>query len=80
MILRDSDVLIDLLREYPPATVWFDTLLESEELVVPGYVVMELIQGRRNKAEQEQVQRDTASSGCRQRTVTKPWICSWRIA
>jgi len=26
MILLDTDVMIDLLRQYPPAVAWFDTL------------------------------------------------------
>ncbi|MBN1579385.1 MAG: hypothetical protein JXA89_01685 [Anaerolineae bacterium] len=39
MILLDSDVMIDLLRQYPPAAKWFDTLDEDEELLLPGYVV-----------------------------------------
>jgi hypothetical protein len=60
MILLDSDVLIDLLRKHPPALEWFDALQEDEELLVPGYVVMELIQGCRNKAEQDRVQRNLA--------------------
>jgi predicted nucleic acid-binding protein len=51
MILLDSDVMIDLLRQHPPATQWFDTLGEDVEVVLPGYVVMELIQGCRNKME-----------------------------
>jgi len=63
MILLDSDVLIDLLRRYPPATEWFDVLHEDEELVVSGYVVMELVQGCRNKVEQESVQRELAAYG-----------------
>ena len=63
MILLDSDVLIDLLRRHPPAVGWFDALHEDEELVVPGYVVMELIQGCRNKVEQESVQRELAAYG-----------------
>ena len=63
MILLDSDVLIDLLRNYPPATEWFDTLNEDEELMVSGYVVMELIQGCRNKSEQERTQRELATYG-----------------
>jgi hypothetical protein len=29
VILLDSDVLIDLLRNYPPAMVWFDALPEA---------------------------------------------------
>jgi predicted nucleic acid-binding protein len=63
MILLDSDVLIDLLRKYPPAVGWFDALPQDEELVVSGYVVMELIQGCRNKAEQERLQRELAPYG-----------------
>ena len=60
MILLDSDVLIDLLRQYPPTIQWFDTLREDEELAVSGYVVMELIQGCRNRVEQARVQRELA--------------------
>ena len=63
MILLDSDVMIDLLRQYPPAMRWFDALNDEEELLLPGYVVMELIQGCRNKAEQEKVQRELATYG-----------------
>lgn len=47
MILLDSDVLVDLLRKHPPAIKWFDTLDESEEVAVPGYVVMETFQPQR---------------------------------
>lgn len=63
MMLLDSDVLIDLLRKYPPAAAWFNALHGDEELMVSGYVVMELIQGCRNKAEQESVQRELGTYG-----------------
>jgi len=63
MILLDSDVMIDLLRQYPPATQWFDALDEDEEVALPGYVVLELIQGCRNKREQERIQRTVAPHG-----------------
>lgn len=63
MILLDSDVMIDLLRGYPPAVAWFEALDEEEEVVLPGFVVMELIQGCRNKAEQERLQRAIAPYG-----------------
>lgn len=63
MILLDSDVMIDLLRQYPPAMEWFDALNDEEELILPGYVVMELIQGCRNKVEQEKVKRELATYG-----------------
>lgn len=57
MILIDTDVMIDLLREYPPSVAWLDSL-GGEEIILPGFVVMELIQGCRNKAEQEKVERE----------------------
>jgi predicted nucleic acid-binding protein len=55
MIILDSDVMIDLLRQYPPAVAWLKSL-GDEEIVLPGFVVMELIQGCSNKAEQEKVE------------------------
>ena len=48
MILVDSDIIIDFLRKYPPAIEWL-TSLGDEELALPGYVVMELVQGYTNK-------------------------------
>jgi predicted nucleic acid-binding protein len=56
MICRDSDVMVDLLRQYPPATNWFDALDEDQKVVLPGYVVMELLQGCKNRAEQDRLQ------------------------
>lgn len=56
MILLDSDVMIDLLRENPPALHWLEALGE-EEIGLPGFVVMELMQGCRNKAEQRKVEK-----------------------
>ena len=55
MLLLDIDVMIDLLREYPPAVAWLDSI-GDEEIVLPGFVVMELIQGCRNKREQDKVE------------------------
>lgn len=49
MILVDSDIIIDLLRQHPPAITWLVSL-GDEEIVLPGYVAMELIQGCVNKA------------------------------
>lgn len=62
MILLDTDVMVDLLRQYPPAVVWLDSLGE-EEIVLPGFVVMELIQGCRNRAEQDKVERELRAYG-----------------
>lgn len=37
MILLDSDVMIDLLRQHLPAMKWFDALDDEEELLLPAY-------------------------------------------
>jgi len=55
MIALDSDVMIDLLRQHPAAVAWLNSLGEVE-IVLPGFVVMELLQGCRNKIEQTKVE------------------------
>ena len=47
MRLLDSDVLIDVLRGYPPALEWFASLEEIP--AIPGFVVRELIQDATSK-------------------------------
>lgn len=42
MILLDTDVMIDLLRQYPPSVAWLDSLGE-EEIVLPGYYYNETL-------------------------------------
>src|SRR6058998_2591714 len=61
MVLLDTDIMIDLLRKYPPAVTWLASL-GTTEIVLPGFVVLELLQGCRNLAEQDQVERNIA--GC----------------
>ena len=56
MILLDTDVAIDLLRGFPPDIAWLQGLGASV-LGLPGLVVMELLQGCQNKAEQLKVER-----------------------
>ncbi len=56
--MPDSDVMIDLLREYPPAKAWFDTIDDNETMALSGFVVMELIQGCKNKIQLDKLQRD----------------------
>ncbi len=60
MILLDTDVMIDLLRRYSPAVAWLESL-GDDELQLPGFVVMELLQGCRNKAEQEKLEKELQS-------------------
>src|SRR5687767_4368622 len=56
MALVDTDILIDVLRQFPAALAWLASL-GAETIVVPGFVAMELLQGCRNRAEQEKVER-----------------------
>jgi len=56
IIMLDSDILIDFLRQYPPAVQWL-TALGDEEIWVSGLVVVELLQGCRNKREQVAIEK-----------------------
>ncbi|MBI5305543.1 MAG: PIN domain-containing protein [Chloroflexi bacterium] len=59
MLLLDTDVMVDLFREYPRALEWVTA--RGEEIVLPGCVVMELIQGCKNKIEQERLEKTLGS-------------------
>ena len=56
MILVDTDVMIDVLRQYLPAVAWLKSL-GQEPILLPGFVVMELVQGCQNKTEQGKLMR-----------------------
>ncbi len=56
MVLVDTDIMIDVLRQFPEALAWLASI-GAEAIVVPGFVAMELVQGCRNRAEQEKVER-----------------------
>ena len=62
MIFVDTDVMIDLLRQYPPAVAWLSKI-GDEEIVLPGFVVMELIQGCRNRVEEKRLEKEIKSYG-----------------
>lgn len=55
MILLDTDVGVDILRSHPPAVNWLQGL-GAAQLGLPGLVVMELLQGCQNQAEQQRVE------------------------
>jgi predicted nucleic acid-binding protein len=55
-MLLDSDVMIDILRGYPPAVNWL-TALGATTVGLPGLVAMELLQGCRDRDEQKRVER-----------------------
>jgi predicted nucleic acid-binding protein len=52
MVLLGTDVMIDILRGYPPALAWLRSL-DDEVIALPGFVLMELIQGCKTKNEQQ---------------------------
>jgi tRNA(fMet)-specific endonuclease VapC len=53
--LLDADILIDVLRGWPPAVAWIENLTEAPR--VPGFVALELIQGCRGAADARTVGR-----------------------
>ncbi len=53
MYVLDTDILIDVLRGYQPAIIWFTTLQDIPS--IPDFVVMELIQNAKNKQQVNQV-------------------------
>jgi hypothetical protein len=57
MVIVDTDVLVDVFRKYAPAVEWMAKTVAENEVVLPGYVVMELIQGCRNREEQEKMKK-----------------------
>ncbi|MCR4418736.1 MAG: PIN domain-containing protein [Clostridia bacterium] len=59
MIVVDTDVMVDVLRGYPPAVAWLESLGDAE-IVLPGSVAMELIQGCRNSHEQRRLEERVA--------------------
>jgi predicted nucleic acid-binding protein len=56
VILVDTDVMVDVMRRHGPAIAWLDSL-GAEVIGIPGLVAMELIQGCRNRQEQNELER-----------------------
>jgi predicted nucleic acid-binding protein len=56
MRLLDTDVLVDLFREYEPAVEWLNSL-DGEDIAVPGYVALEMVQGCRSRRDLRRVER-----------------------
>lgn len=48
--------MVDLLRGYAPALKWLQTK-QDVDILLPGFVVMELIQGCRTKSEQKALEK-----------------------
>ena len=56
MLLLDTDVMIDVLRGHDVALEWLQSLAD-ETIGLPGFVALELLQGCRNRQEQQRVRR-----------------------
>jgi len=50
-LLLDTDIVIDMLRGYPPAMVWFRERPDDITLAISGFSAFELIAGCRNQVE-----------------------------
>ena len=55
MLLLDTDLMVDIMRRHAPAVAWLDTL-GAETVGLPGLVALELLQGCRNREEQQRVE------------------------
>jgi predicted nucleic acid-binding protein len=58
-MLLDTDVMVDVLRGHLPAVSWL-TGLGTTPVDLPGLVAMELLQGCRNMAEQQRLEKQLA--------------------
>ena len=65
MILLDTDVMIDVMRRFAPATAWLDSL-GAGAVGLPGIVAMELLQGCRDRQEQQRVE-----------AILRPYVLYW---
>lgn len=50
MLVLDTDVMVDVLRRHPAAVEWLGSI-RDDVLILPGLVLMELIDGCRNRSE-----------------------------
>ena len=55
MILVDTDIMVDIMRRHPPSMAWLDSL-GAEVVGIAGLVAMELLQGCRNREEQQRLE------------------------
>jgi hypothetical protein len=59
VLLLDTDIMVDLIRNYPPGLAWLDGIWAGGEKVsLPGFVVMELVQGCRNAEEIKKIEKE----------------------
>lgn len=54
MVLVDTDIMVDVLRSHQPALNWIQSSV-ADDVAIPGFVLLELIEGCKDKAAQAQV-------------------------
>jgi len=59
VILLDTDVMVDVLRRFPPAVAWLESL-GDEVVALPGFVVMELLDGAQDRDATNRIQKALA--------------------
>ena len=60
MVLIDTNVMVDVLRRYEAAVTWLESL-KTQAVGIPGLVAMELLQGCRDREEEQQKVEKVAS-------------------
>ncbi len=60
MYLLDTDVIVDVLRQHPPAVQWTSTLFD--DIVLPGFVMMEVYSGCKDRREMDLLERSLRST------------------
>jgi predicted nucleic acid-binding protein len=55
MVLLDTDIAIDIVRDTAAAVLWVESI--TEVLGISGFTRIELLSGARSRAEQEKLQR-----------------------
>ncbi len=57
MILVDTDILVDIQRQYPPAIAWLKSLGMSTPLAISGFSLFELMAGAENRLQMQRIKK-----------------------
>ena len=57
MILVDTDVLVDIQRQYSPAIAWLESLGMKTALAISGFSLFELMDGVENRLQMQRIKK-----------------------
>lgn len=57
MILLDTDILVDIQRQYPPAIAWLKSLGMRTPLAISGFSLFELMAGAENRLQMQRIKK-----------------------